>query len=131
MEATGLRRGHAGLHGGVVTIDGTMLVGEISNLAREEGSLKALFRRQRRPLRLAQHRTYRAACSGHEVGPVKATDVLLAVPLAEMNAACDRIAAAIANQSWEYAPQRLTVIGYSFDDAASGSRVVLSYPIEP
>lgn len=108
--------------------DDTMLVGEIANLARDDGSLKSLLHQTGRYDALTDGPSAPRPPQGHEVHAVTAVDVLLLIPLAEMNAACDRIADAIAHKRWDYEPStRPTVIGYSYEDTGAGNRLVFSF----
>jgi hypothetical protein len=106
--------------------DGTLLVGEISNLARAEGSLESLLHQIGRYDTLAQAPSQPRSGGGHELVAVQAVDVLVLVPDGESNAAIDRIDQAIEKRRFGYAPrQRPTVMGWSFD--AAGSRYIFKY----
>lgn len=106
--------------------DGTLLVGEISKLARAEGSLEALLHQIGRYDTLIKAPRGPRAGGGHELVEVEAVDVLVLVPDGESNAAIDRIDEAIAECRYGYAPrQRPTVMGWSFD--AAGSRYIFKY----
>lgn len=106
--------------------DGTLLVGEISNLARDERSLQDLLHQIGRYDTLTQAPNGPLASGGHTLTDVEAVDVLVLVPDGESNAAIDRISEAIEERRYGYAPrQRPTVIGWSFD--AAGSRYIFKY----
>lgn len=106
--------------------DGTLLVGEISNLAREERSLEDLLHQIGRYDTLPQAPSGPLAGGGHTLNDVEAVDVLVLVPDGESNAAIDRISAAIEERRHGYAPhQRPTVMGWSFDVA--NSRYIFKY----
>lgn len=110
----------------VLFTDGTLLVGEISRLAREEGSLEKLLHQIGRYDTLTQAPSGPRGGGGHELVDVKAVDVLVLVPDGESNAAIDRINEAIDEGRYGYAPsQRPTVMGWSFD--AAGSRYIFKY----
>jgi hypothetical protein len=106
--------------------DGTSLVGEISKLAREEGSLEKLLHQIGRYDTLTQAPSGPRAGGGHDLADVEAVDVLVLVPDGESNAAIDRVNQAIEERRFGYAPhQRPTVMGWSFDVA--GSRYIFKY----
>lgn len=106
--------------------DGTMLVGELSNLARNEESLESLLRQLGRYDGLSTGPSQRRAAGGHELAAVTAVDLLVLVPAAEANAARDRIDAAAQDDRLDYAPQvRPCVLGYSRDEA--NGRLVFTY----
>lgn len=86
--------------------DGTMLVGEISKLAREEGSLASLLHQIGRYDTLAQAPSDPLRGGGHELTDANAVDVLVLVPDGEANAATDRIDQAIEKRSHGYAPRQ-------------------------
>jgi hypothetical protein len=110
----------------VLFADGTLLVGEISKLARAEGSLRDLLHQIGRYDTLTQAPCGPHAGGGHELVDVNEVDVLVLVPDAESNAAIDRINEAIAEARYGYHPsQRPTIMGWSFD--AAGSRYVFKY----
>lgn len=110
----------------VLFVDNTMLVGEISNLAREEHSLESLLHQ------IGRYDTLRhAPCApllggGHALSDVDAVDVLVLVPDGESNAAIDRVDSSIEERRYDYAPNyRPTVMGWSFD--AANSRYIFKY----
>jgi hypothetical protein len=106
--------------------DRTLLVGEISKLARAEGSLESLLHQIGRYDTLTLAPSEPRAGGGHELVDVEAVDVLVLVPDGESNAAIDRIDRAIEERRFGYAPrQRPTVMGWSFDSA--GSRYIFKY----
>ncbi len=106
--------------------DGTLLVGEISRLARAEGSLESLLHQLGRYDTLTQAPKESRAGGGHELADVETVDVFVLVPDGESNAAIDRIDQAIDEGRFGYAPrQRPTVVGWSFD--AAGSRYIIKY----
>jgi hypothetical protein len=106
--------------------DGTMLVGEISRLARNDESLESLLHQIGRYDALTKGPSAAAAGGGHELAPTEAVDVLLLVPSGEANAARDRIDEAIREKRYDYVPTvRPCVLGYSYDDATS--RYVFTY----
>lgn len=106
--------------------DGTLLVGEISKLARDEHSLEDLLHQIGRYDRLTQGPSGPLPGGGHTLADVEAVDVLVLVPDGESNAAIDRIDQAIEERRYGYAPrQRPTVMGWSFDVA--GSRYIFKY----
>ena len=106
--------------------DGTLLVGEISNLARDEHSLEDLLHQIGRYDTLSQAPSGLLAGGGHTLTDIEAVDVLVLVPEGESNAAIDRINEAIEEHRYGYAPrQRPTVMGWSFD--AAGSRYIFKY----
>jgi hypothetical protein len=110
----------------VLFIDRTVLICEISNLARAEGSLESLLHQIGRYDTLAQAPSGPRAGGGHDLVDVEAVDVLVLVPDGESNAAIDRIDQAIEERRFGYAPrQRPTVMGWSFDVA--GSRYIFKY----
>ncbi len=110
----------------VLFTDGTVLVGEISNLARHEGSLESLLHQIGRYDGLDQAPGGRRSGGGHTLTAVDEVDVLVIVPDGESNAAIDRIDGAVAEGRHDYAPrQRPTVLGWSFD--APGSRYIFKY----
>lgn len=110
----------------VLFTDGTLLVGEISKLARAEGSLEDLLHQIGRYDTLTKAPSGPRAGGGHELVDVEAVDVLVLVPDGESNAAIDRINQAIEERRYGYAPrQRPTVMGWSFD--AAGSRYIFKY----
>lgn len=106
--------------------DATLLVGEISRLARAEGSLESLLHQIGRYDTLTQAPSKPHAGGGHELVGIEAADVLVLVPDGESNAAIDRIDQAIEERRFGYAPrQRPTLMGWSFD--AAGSRYIFKY----
>jgi hypothetical protein len=106
--------------------DGTLLVGEISKLARDERSLEDLLHQIGRYDTLTRAPSGPLPGGGHELVDVEAVDVLVLVPDGESNAAIDRIDQAIAKRRYGYSPQqRPTVMGWSFD--AAGSRYIFKY----
>lgn len=106
--------------------DGTMLVGEISKLARDEHSLEDLLHQIGRYDKLMQGPRGPLAGGGHTLAKIQKVDVLVLVPDGESNAAIDRINQAISERRYGYAPhQRPTVLGWSFDVA--GSRYIFKY----
>lgn len=106
--------------------DRTLLVGEISKLAREERSLEDLLHQIGRYGTLTQAPSGPRAGGGHTLLDIEAVDVLVLVPDGESNAAIDRIDQAIEERRYGYAPrQRPTVMGWSFDVA--GSRYIFKY----
>ncbi len=106
--------------------DDTLLVGEISNLAREEHSLEDLLHQIGRYDSLAEAPSGPLGGGGHTLTDIRAVDVLVLVPEGESNAAIDRMNAAIEERRYDYAPrQRPTVMGWSFDVA--GSRYIFKY----
>lgn len=110
----------------VLFTDDTVLVGEISKLARDERSLERLLHQIGRYDALTQAPSGPRAGGGHTLTDVEAVDVLLLVPDGEANAAIDRIDQAIEERRYGYAPrQRPTVTAWSFDQA--GSRYILKY----
>jgi hypothetical protein len=110
----------------VLFTDGTLLVVEISKLARVEGSLEDLLHQIGRYDTLTQAPSGPRAGGGHELVDVEAGDVLVLVPDGESNAAIDRINQAIEERRYGYAPrQRPTVMAWSFDVAAS--RYIFKY----
>lgn len=110
----------------VLFADGTLLVGEISRLARTEGSLESLLHQIGRYDTLAQAPSGPRAGGGHELVDVEEVDVIVLVPDGESNAAIDRINQAVEAGRYGYAPgQRPTVMGWSFD--AAGSRYIFKY----
>lgn len=110
----------------VLFCDGTLLVGEISKLARDEHSLEDLLHQIGRYDRLTQGPSEPLAGGGHRLADVEAVDVLVLVPDGESNAAIDRIDQAIEERRYGYAPrQRPTVLGWSFD--VPGSRYIFKY----
>jgi hypothetical protein len=97
--------------------DSTLLVGEIANLARDDGSLKSLLKQIGRYDSLEYGPTVGRAGGGHPGVTVTTVDVIVLTPVRTMNAMCDRINAAIAETRWGYTPRRRPcVIGYSFDE---------------
>lgn len=110
----------------VLFTDRTLLVGEISNLAREERSLEALWHQIGRYDTLSEAPSGPRPGGGHLVTDVEATDVLVLVPAGESNAAIDRTNDAIEERRYGYAPrQRPTVMGWSLDVA--NSRYIFTY----
>jgi hypothetical protein len=110
----------------VLFTDGTLLVGEISRLAREERSLEDLLHQIGRYDTLTQAPSGPLAGGGHTLVDVESVDVLVLVPDGESNAAIDRINQAIKERRYGYAPQqRPTVMGWSLDVA--GSRYIFKY----
>jgi len=106
--------------------DNTLLVGEISNLARNDESLESLLGQVGRYDALRTAPSGRRAGGGHELADVTHADVVLVIPDADSNAACDRIDDAIEKRAWGYNPsQRPTVISWSFD--RPNSRYVFKY----
>jgi len=106
--------------------DATMLVGELSNLARAEESLESLLHQLGRYDGLDEGPSAPRAAGGHELAAVSAVDMLVLVPTAEANAARDRIDAAIEEGRYGYAPVvRPSVLGYSRDEA--NNRFVFTY----
>ena len=106
--------------------DSTLLVGEISQLARNEESLKSLLHQLARYDTLAEAPSGIRRSGGHELAPVKAVDILVLVPSAEANAARDRIDEAVREKRYGYAPTvRPSVLGYVYD--ATTSRFVFTY----
>lgn len=104
----------------------TLLVGEISKLAREERSLEDLLHQIGRYDTLTQAPSGPVAGGGHTLLDVEAVDVLVLIPDGVSNAAIDRIDQAIEERRYDYAPrQRPTVMGWSFDVA--GSRYIFKY----
>ena len=96
--------------------DGTLLVGEISNLARDEHSLEDLLRQIGRYDTLARGPSAARAGGGHDLADVAAVDVAVLIPEGDSNAACDRINAAIQERRYGYDPrQRPTVLGWGYD----------------
>lgn len=96
---------------------GTMLVGEISKLARNDESLESLLHQVGRYDALSEGPSGSRASGGHDLAPVKAVDVVLLVPAAEANAARDRIDEAKRGGHYGYAPTvGPCVLGYSYDD---------------
>jgi hypothetical protein len=110
----------------VLFTDRTMLVGEISKLAREQGSLESLLHQIGRYDGLKSGPSVTLASGGHAQVDVDGVDVLLLVPDGESNAATDRVDRAIAEKQHGYAPgHRPTIMGWSFDQA--GSRYIFKY----
>jgi hypothetical protein len=110
----------------VLFTDGTLLVGELSSLALREGSLEDLLHQIGRYDTLTQAPSGPLGGGGHTLVDIEATDVLVLVPDGESNAAIDRIAEAIEERRYGYAPrQRPTVMGWSFD--VSRSRYIFKY----
>lgn len=110
----------------VLFTDRTLLVGEISSLAREERSLEDLLHQIGRYDILTQAPSGPLADGGHTLLDVEAADVLVLVPDGESSAAIDRIDQAIEERRYGYAPRRRpTVMGWSFDIA--GSRYIFKY----
>ncbi len=106
--------------------DSTLLVGEISHLARNDESLEDLLGQIGRYDALNAAPSARRAGGGHELAAVTDADVLVVIPDADANAACDRIDAAIEARRWNYNPtQRPTVMAWSFDPP--NSRYVFKY----
>jgi hypothetical protein len=106
--------------------DGTLLVGEIANLARNDESLKDLLVQIGRYDTLREGPASARRGGGHVLAPVAGVDVLVVFPDAEANAACDRIDAVIEARRWGYNPsQRPTVMAWSFDPP--NSRYVFKY----
>lgn len=106
--------------------DRTMLVGEITNLARNQESLASLLHQVGRYDTLQHGPSAPLAGGGHALAPVDAVDVLLLLPSGEANAARDRTEEAVADEDDEYRPKtRPCVLGYSYDDSAS--RYVFTY----
>jgi hypothetical protein len=106
--------------------DATMLIGEVSNLARAEESLQSLLHQLARYDGSAEGPSAPRAGGGHELAAVTAVDLLVLVPTAEANAARDRIDAAIDEGRYGYAPvARPCVLGYSRDEA--NNRFVFTY----
>jgi hypothetical protein len=106
--------------------DGTMLVGEVSKLARNDESLESLLHQIGRYDTLTEGPSGPRDAGGHELAPVEAVDVLLLVPTGEANAARDRIDEAIREGRYGYEPaHRPCVLGHSYDDASS--RFVFTY----
>jgi hypothetical protein len=123
-------------------VDGTMLVGEISRLARTEGSLESLLRQIERYQALMQGPSAPRSAGGHEVEAVEAVDVLVLMPSGEANAARDRVDAVLsaAAQPDVVTPEvdaveatsgksRVTVrpciLGYAYDDESG--RFIFTY----
>lgn len=110
----------------VLFSDATLLVGELSNLALKERSLQDLVHQIGRYDTLTQAPSGPLAGGGHTLVDIEATDVLVLVPDGESNAAIDRIAQAIEERRYGYAPrQRPTVMGWSFD--VPRSRYIFKY----
>lgn len=106
--------------------DGTLLVGEISKLARDEHSLEDLLHQIGRYDSLTQAPSGPLPGGGHTLVDAQAVDVLVLVSDGESNAAIDRIDQAIEERRYGYKPrQRPTVMGWSFDVA--GSRYIFKY----
>lgn len=123
--------------------DGTMLVGEISKLARNEESVQSLLRQLRRYENLTQGPCGPAGGGGHELATVSEVDILLLVPAGEANVACDRIDAELTTKEAVTEGESATgdahsvepesaeslshpsVLGYSYDD--EGSRFVFTF----
>jgi hypothetical protein len=106
--------------------DGTLLVGEISNLARGDESLESLLGQIGRYDTLRSAPSGRRVGGGHDLVEVSDVDVIVLIPDADANAACDRIDAAIEERRWDYSPsQRPTVMAWSFDPP--NSRYVFKY----
>jgi len=104
----------------VLFVDGTLLVGEVSNLARNDESLDSLLRQIGRYSNLTAGPSAPDPGGGHHVDDVIAADVLVLVPAGEANAARDRITAAAESDTHPYAPtERASVLGYMYDDANS------------
>jgi hypothetical protein len=110
----------------VLFTDGTLLVGEIAKLARDEHSLEDLLHQIGRYDTLTRAPSAPLLGGGHQLVDIDAVDVLLLVPDGESNAAIDRIDQAIEQRRYGYSPrQRPTVIGWSFDVA--DSRYIFKY----
>ena len=75
--------------------DKTLLVGEISKLARAEGSLERLLHQIGRYDTLTRAPSGPRAGGGHELVDVEAADVIVLVPDGESNTAIDRINQAV------------------------------------
>ena len=110
----------------VLFTDDTLLVGELANLARHDGSLESLLKQIGRYDSLRVGPSASRAAGGHDLSEVSETDVLVLIPAGEANAASDRIDEAIQQQRWDYAPNRRpTVFGYSYD--VPESRYIFTY----
>ena len=96
--------------------DGTLLIAEIANLARTDGSLDDLLHQLTRYAKLIEGPSARRPHGGHDLSGVAATDLLVLTPIDTMNAMCDRIDEAIVNGKVSPAV-RPTILGYSYDDA--------------
>lgn len=106
--------------------DGSLLVGEISNLARQRESLESLLHQLGRYHRLEQGPSAPLAGGGHDLAPVSEVDVMVLIPNAEANFARDRINAAIQDAEHDYDPEhRPAVLGYAYEDVSG--RFVFTY----
>lgn len=106
--------------------DGSLLVGEISNLARQPKSLESLLHQLGRYHRLEHGPSAPRTGGGHDLAPVSEVDVMVLIPNAEANFARDRINAAIQDAEHDYDPEnRPTVLGYAYEDVSG--RFVFTY----
>ncbi|MQA75217.1 MAG: hypothetical protein GEU88_12875 [Solirubrobacterales bacterium] len=90
----------------VLFVDDTMLVGELSSLARSDESLRDLTSQIGRYDALEYGPSASRAGGGHDLAKVEDIDVLLVMPSHVSNYACDRIAAAAADPADPYMPRR-------------------------
>lgn len=100
----------------VLFTDDTLLVGELSSLARNRASLLKLVRQVGRYDRLKRAPVGQLGGGGHRLIPVQGVDVLLIMPADVSNYACDRIDEFISDEAESYRPtRRPCVLGWSFD----------------
>lgn len=96
--------------------DDTAVIGELANLALAPGSLDSLASQLQRYSELTEVQSAPMSGSQRPMQQVREVDVLLFSPADVANAACDRLAAAIDNNSHPYSPLRPPmVLSYSFD----------------
>lgn len=97
--------------------DGTALIGELSNLALNPESLESLASQIGR-YDSVTHVPAGPPPSASPLQVVAAIDVVVITPLDVMNAACDRLAALIADETHPYKPsQPPMVLGWGYDTA--------------
>jgi hypothetical protein len=103
----------------VLFSDETALVGELSNLSLQAGSLESLAHQLWRYATLTRVPSAPRTAGGQQpLQAVKAVDVVLITPLDVMNAACDRLAGLVDDDDHPFKPDpRPMVLGWGYDAA--------------